>query len=115
MSERAEPLEPTPERFRELAERLLAFTEEERARTLEAPMRRPTGQIPEPRTGARSGRRLDRVLEDLRGAVADSWNTASPRYMGFIPGGGLPSAALADFVAPPPVPLEGGAFAEIGV
>ena len=98
-SDRGEPLEPTPERFRALAERLLAFTEEERARTLEAPMRRPSGTVREPRTGAVRARGLDAALDELRAAAADSWDTASPRYLGFIPGGGLPTAALADFVA----------------
>ncbi|HVR18473.1 MAG TPA: pyridoxal-dependent decarboxylase [Polyangiaceae bacterium] len=99
MSERGEPLEPTPERFRALAERLLAFTEQERARTLEEPMRRPRHAAPTPELDATHPAGLDAALAELREAVLDSWNTTSPRYMGFIPGGGLPTAALADFVA----------------
>src|SRR3989442_2200059 len=46
-----------------------------------------------------SGRDIGAVLERLRPAVAKSFNTAGPGYLAFIPGGGIPAAALADFVA----------------
>lgn len=39
------------------------------------------------------------ILERLRPAVAKSLNAAGPGYLAYIPGGGIPSAALADFVA----------------
>src|SRR5262249_13778646 len=39
------------------------------------------------------------LLDFLRAAVAKSFNTPGPGYMAFIPGGGLPTAALADFLA----------------
>ena len=45
------------------------------------------------------GRAIEAVLERLRPAVAKSFNTAGPGYLAFIPGGGIPAAALADFVA----------------
>jgi aromatic-L-amino-acid decarboxylase len=61
-------------------------------------MKRPNGEAHSAKLGADHSP-IDEVLEELQGALADSWDTASPRYMGFIPGGGLPTAALADFVA----------------
>jgi aromatic-L-amino-acid decarboxylase len=44
-------------------------------------------------------RSLDAVLERLRPAIRKSFNTAGPGYLAFIPGGGIMSAALADFIA----------------
>ena len=41
---------------------------------------------------------IETLLERLRPAVAKSFNTAGPGYLAFIPGGGIPAAALADFV-----------------
>ena len=46
-----------------------------------------------------TGRPLDAILDRLRPAVAKSLNTAGPGYMAYIPGGGIPAAALADFLA----------------
>ena len=45
------------------------------------------------------GSAIEAILERLRPAVAKSFNTAGPGYLAFIPGGGIPAAALADFVA----------------
>jgi len=50
---------------------------------------------PAPETGTE----LAPLLERLRPAFAKSFNTAGPGYLAFIPGGGIPSAALADFMA----------------
>jgi len=44
-------------------------------------------------------RSLEAVLERLRPAIRKSFNTAGPGYLAFIPGGGIMSAALADFIA----------------
>src|SRR5688572_20046037 len=44
------------------------------------------------------GRAIASILERLRPAVAKSLNAAGPGYLAYIPGGGIPSAALADFV-----------------
>ena len=52
-----------------------------------------TGRAPE------TGSSIENVLERLRPAVAKSFNTAGPGYLAFIPGGGIPAAALADFIA----------------
>ncbi len=45
------------------------------------------------------GASIESLLARLRPAVAKSFNTAGPGYLAFIPGGGIPSAALADYVA----------------
>src|SRR5262249_23915465 len=45
------------------------------------------------------GRALAEILARLGPAIRKSFNTAGPGYMAFIPGGGVPSAGLADFVA----------------
>src|SRR5262249_12903217 len=45
------------------------------------------------------GRPLAQLLDRLRPAIAKSFNTAGPGYLAFIPGGGLPTAALADYIA----------------
>ncbi len=42
---------------------------------------------------------LEAVLARLRPAIRKTFNTAGPGYLAFIPGGGIMSAALADFVA----------------
>lgn len=44
-------------------------------------------------------RPLEAILERLRPAIRKSFNTAGPGYLAFIPGGGIMSAALADFIA----------------
>lgn len=52
------------------------------------------------REPAPSGPRpLEAVLERLRPAIRKSFNTAGPGYLAFIPGGGIMSAAIADFIA----------------
>jgi aromatic-L-amino-acid decarboxylase len=45
------------------------------------------------------GRPLGEVLGRLEAAIAKSYNTAGPGYLAYIPGGGVYSAALADFLA----------------
>src|SRR5262245_41403129 len=45
------------------------------------------------------GRPIESLLDRLRPAVAKSFTTAGPGYLAFIPGGGVPAAAVADFVA----------------
>ena len=46
-----------------------------------------------------SGRPLDDVLGRLEAAIAKSYNTAGPGYLAYIPGGGVYTSALADFIA----------------
>src|SRR5262249_57572693 len=45
------------------------------------------------------GRPLAEILAQLDPAVRTSFNTAGPGYLAFIPGGGIPSSALAELVA----------------
>ncbi|TML43308.1 MAG: aminotransferase class V-fold PLP-dependent enzyme [Actinobacteria bacterium] len=45
------------------------------------------------------GRPLDELLGTLEQAAAKGFETAGPGYLAFVPGGGLVSAALADFLA----------------
>src|SRR5262245_31180116 len=44
-------------------------------------------------------RPLEAILERLRPAIRKTFNTAGPGYLAFIPGGGIPSAAIAYFIA----------------
>ena len=45
------------------------------------------------------GQEFSELLDKLLPAFAKSFNTAGPGYLAFIPGGGLPSAALAGYLA----------------
>ena len=51
------------------------------------------GPVPE------DGRPLEEALALLKPAIEASFNTAGPGYLAFIPGGGIPSAGIADLVA----------------
>ena len=42
---------------------------------------------------------LEAILARLRPAIRKTFNTAGPGYLAFIPGGGIMSAAIADFIA----------------
>jgi aromatic-L-amino-acid decarboxylase len=42
---------------------------------------------------------LEAILGRLRPAIRKTFNTAGPGYLAFIPGGGIMSAAIADFIA----------------
>lgn len=55
--------------------------------------RRLEGEWPE------DGRSLASILHDLRPGLDHSLQTTSPGYLGYIPGGGLPDAALAEMYA----------------
>jgi aromatic-L-amino-acid decarboxylase len=46
-----------------------------------------------------TGRPLDEVMARLDPAIQASLTTAGPGYLAFIPGGGIPTAAIADFIA----------------
>ncbi|MDQ3878778.1 MAG: pyridoxal-dependent decarboxylase, partial [Actinomycetota bacterium] len=47
----------------------------------------------------RQGRDLDEVLGTVDSAARKGFDTAAPGFLAYIPGGGLYSAALADFIA----------------
>lgn len=52
--------------------------------------------VEDPPEGAHS---LEAILARLRPAIRKTFNTAGPGYLAFIPGGGIMSAAIADFIA----------------
>ncbi|MGH7726430.1 MAG: pyridoxal phosphate-dependent decarboxylase family protein [Candidatus Eiseniibacteriota bacterium] len=47
----------------------------------------------------RTGRPIDAVLARLLPAITKSFNTIGPGYLAYIPGGGIPSAGVADLIA----------------
>jgi aromatic-L-amino-acid/L-tryptophan decarboxylase len=51
------------------------------------------GPVPE------TGQPIEEILKRLAPAFAKSFTTAGPGYLAFIPGGGIPAAALADLLA----------------
>ncbi|MFQ5876705.1 MAG: pyridoxal phosphate-dependent decarboxylase family protein [Acidobacteriota bacterium] len=99
----ARPLEPDRERLRGLIDACAEFVVEHLASLPDQPSwdldgaDRVAATFRE--TAPEEGRRLEALLARLRPAVAKSFNTAGPGYLAFIPGGGIPSAALADFLA----------------
>jgi aromatic-L-amino-acid decarboxylase len=97
------PLEPSSAEMRGMAgavtERLVRFIED----LPEAPTHDVDGALQAalrlreaaPETGAALGPLLDLVMEGAGRAI----NTTSPGFLGYVPGGGLYSAAVADFLA----------------
>ena len=97
-------LEPSSERLRELVskalDRLLPFLEslpEQRAGDFEsgAELARSLAE-PAPESGMDYDELLDHLFER---ALPQAYNTASPGYMAFIPGGGILHSAVADLIA----------------
>jgi len=102
-SERRWPLEPGSDELRRLIDACAEFVVEhieslpaqpswdmEGAGSIAATFREPVPELGHP---------IGTILARLRPAVAKSFTTAGPGYLAFIPGGGVPAAALADFVA----------------
>ena len=97
------PLEPDPKALRRMLQQCADFVVEH----LESLPRQPSFDIDgagEVAAGFRelppeSGRPLPELLERLAPAFAKSFTTAGPGYLAFIPGGGIPAAALADLLA----------------
>jgi len=98
------PLEPDPATLRAWSEQALDFALAHVEGLEEAPSFWDEGAaalvqdllaegVPE------SGRSMEEVLARLAPAVRTSFNTAGPGYLAFIPGGGIPTAGLADLVA----------------
>ncbi|HEY2514356.1 MAG TPA: aminotransferase class V-fold PLP-dependent enzyme [Polyangiaceae bacterium] len=98
----AHPLEPSVAELDALTAACVAFVREHLRTLAEQPAAdaeaaealRPDFREPVPE----SGRPIDQVLARLGPAIARSFNTAGPGYFAFIPGGGIPTAALADYV-----------------
>ncbi len=97
------PLEPEPDDLRRLLDACAAFVVEQ----IESLPSQPSWDLDEAETVAgtfvepppEEGRAIGPILARLRPAVAKSLNAAGPGYLAYIPGGGIPSAALADLVA----------------
>lgn len=103
LREEAEPLEPGPEQRAFLAAAAVAHSERFQAGLADAPTYRAwpgTSGHQSEFDFAESPRDPERVLDYL-----DRWvdrpgiTTASPRFMGYVPGGGLFHSALGDFLA----------------
>jgi aromatic-L-amino-acid decarboxylase len=98
-----EPLEPEPDSLRALTDEVSRFiidhvrslAEQPSADLLGVEALAATFREPAPE----GGRGLPEILARLEPAIAKSFNTAGPGYLAFIPGGGIYSAALADFIA----------------
>ncbi|MFN8075048.1 MAG: aminotransferase class V-fold PLP-dependent enzyme [Kineosporiaceae bacterium] len=78
--------------------------------TTGAPADAPGGAdgVPAPRLPVGEGpREPGEVLADLRALVEGGLNTRSPRYLGYLPSGGQPVAALADLLAAAANPYTG--------
>jgi len=97
------PLEPVSAELRRLIDTCAAFVVEQ----IDLLPTLPSSDVGEVESVAagfvepppEDGHAIATILERLRPAIAKSFNTAGPGYLAFIPGGGIPAAALADFVA----------------
>src|SRR5687767_6400534 len=102
-SRTSRPLEPDSEELERWMTACQAFVSEHLARLPEMPSWDTDGAdeaaqafrepVPE------EGRPMEELLSRLDPAIRKSFNTAGPGYLAFIPGGGIPSAGLADFIA----------------
>ena len=100
---RSWPLEPSPAELRAWIDRCAEFVCEHVASLPTQPSADVDGADalaatfdgPAPEIGAP----IEQALARLGPAIAKSFNTAGPGYLAFIPGGGILSAALADFIA----------------
>jgi aromatic-L-amino-acid decarboxylase len=64
-----------------------------------APASWPAGALPPPATSfPAGGAPVEDVLDDLFARMPAGINTAAPGFMGYIPGGGIPHAAVADLI-----------------
>jgi aromatic-L-amino-acid/L-tryptophan decarboxylase len=64
-----------------------------------APAAWPERAAPPSHASFDAGTGLDAVLDDLFGRLPAGINTAAPGFMGYVPGGGIPHAAVADLIA----------------
>ncbi|HYT30872.1 MAG TPA: aminotransferase class I/II-fold pyridoxal phosphate-dependent enzyme [Actinomycetota bacterium] len=97
------PLEPSPEDMREMGEAALGFVVDFLRGLPDTPASDYDG-AEEFRRGFREdvpldGVRFEAALDTVRRATAKGVNTAGPGFLGYIPGGGLFAASLADLLA----------------
>ena len=97
------PLEPSSDSLREALDLMTRFVREEVDSLESQPSADVAGAEDLARTFVESPpsgpQTLEAILERLRPAIRKTFNTAGPGYLAFIPGGGIMSAAIADFIA----------------
>lgn len=94
------PLDPTPAEFAEVARLVTARLERHLGALPKASTRLPEGDLEPLRTGfADNGISVDAALDVVfEQALPPGYEPASPGYLAYIPGGGLVSSALANFI-----------------
>jgi len=103
MSGRKSPLEPTAEEMRSITERVLDLIVDtiegldRSAASLNTPSAELLAKVS--KRPPESPEDLDGLLELIRRAAEQSYQTAGPSYLAYIPGGGIFTSALAGFLA----------------
>jgi len=97
------PLDPAPEQMREMGEAALAYLIEFLGQQPDLPAGGEPGGLEAARTVRESppdeGGEFKPLMETIELAAAKAYGTTGPGYLAFIPGGGLFTATLADFLA----------------
>jgi len=97
------PLDPAPEQMQEMGEAALAYLIEFLGRQPDLPAGGEPGGLEAARSVRDSppeeGGEFKPLMETIELAAAKAYGTTGPGYLAFIPGGGLFTATLADFLA----------------
>ena len=97
------PLDPAPEQMQEMGEAALAYLIEFLGQQPDLPAGGEPGGLEAARTVRESppeeGGEFKPLMETIELAAAKAYGTTGPGYLAFIPGGGLFTATLADFLA----------------
>ena len=97
------PLDPAPADMRAMGEAAVEYLIGFITGLDEAPAAATEGGVELARTlraaPAEQGGRFDQLFAEVREAIAHTFEFAGPGYLAYIPGGGLYTAALADFIA----------------
>src|SRR5262245_36880428 len=98
-----DPIEPSPETLRRWTDQAVDYALDHVNALADAPswdhdgveaaVRAVREPVPE------HGRPLGEILAKFDAAMAKSYNNAGPGFLAYIPGGGIPSAGLADLIA----------------
>ena len=103
MSDERHPLEPDAATFDAWTGTIVQFIRQHLLTLAEQPASAAADTAPLidriRRTPPEQGRPLDEILPRLGEAIARTINTAGPGYLAYIPGGGLYTAALAEYLA----------------